>query len=225
MRNALVTLSVGQHGADCLAISEPLLREWAARMACEFIVIRRESSPFPVGEKFRVRDVVREFDRTVYADADMIPDPKRCAGLLDLVPADCIGAFDDWPNLKRPVDWVQREHDHLCDSQNEPRLVVNQCLNSGLLVLSRQHAPFFEPPKLPYPNYHCAEQWWEWVNAKRAGYKVHLLDEIWNYQWWVGQSMPSVAERPDILIRHFAGMKGQDELRAAMMRKAVAELV
>jgi hypothetical protein len=224
MRAALVTLSVGDHGRQMLDVSGPILYRWAAKLGASFHAIRVETSPFPCGEKFAVREYVERFDRVLYVDADVIPDVARVPNLFHLVPEQLIGAHDDYPRLKT-TDWVQVEHDRLCDSQGVPRIAADHAYNSGLVVLSKRHAKFFEPPAKPYQYDWCAEQWWEYINAVRYGLEFYSLDSRLNWQWWFAGQMPSRKQRPDILVRHFAGMSNlstKDE-RIRLMRAAAAE--
>lgn len=229
MKRAVVTMAVGRAGRDMLAISGPLLKRWAARIGAKFHSFDVRHSDYPCGEKFRYRGAVEHYDRTACIDADVILDPDTCPDIFEAVPPDSIGAHDDGPQIVKSrgeLTWVQSETDAVCDSQGVPRFVVDHVWNSGIVVLSREHARFFEQPEKPYPAYHCSEQWWEWVNATRYGLKVTALPGVWNYQWWFDRRMPSAAQRPDIHIRHFAGMQPSNgsshaERIRAMKRAAV----
>lgn len=219
MKTAVVTLSVGQYGRDMLEISGPLLRAYADRIGAKFHVFRVAESKFPCGEKFRVRDAVEHYDRTIYLDADVVFDPATCPNLFDVVPPGYLAGHDDAhpDGHPRPVpSWVQHETDLLCDSQGIPRFKVRHVYNSGVLVLDREHSRFFEPPPKPFPKAHCMEQWWTWRNVETYGFHVFSLPPELNYQWWVHRRMPSFAERPDLHIRHYSGMPDPAERLAAM---------
>lgn len=226
MKTAVVTLSVGQYGRDMLAISGPLLRAYADRIGAKFHVFQVGASAFPCGEKFRVRDAVAHYDRTIYLDADIILDPAHCPDLFAVVPPGHVAGHDDAhpDGHPRPVPgWVQNETDLLCDSQGIDRFTVRHVYNSGVLVLDREHARFFEPPPLPFPRLHCMEQWWTWRNVVKYGFRTFALPPELNHQWWIHRRMPTLAERPDIHIRHYAGMPDASE-RLAIMRAAREEL-
>jgi hypothetical protein len=224
---AVVTLSVGQHGRDLMKISEPLLSRYAERIGARFHVFQVRESDFPCGEKFRYRPAVDHYDRTLCIDADVVLDPERCPDIFQEFPPDRLAAHNDGPWILRnsSFDWIQRETDELCDSQGVERKVVDAAFNSGIVLLSRQHSKFFEQPTLPYPAYHCAEQWWEWLNVQRYQIPVQSLPETWNYQWWFEQRMPSPNDRPDVHIRHYAGMKDRAEERLALMRRHADEIL
>jgi hypothetical protein len=226
---------VGQHGEDLLAISGPLFRRYAERIGARYHVFRVAESQFPCGEKFRVRGAVEHYDRVIYLDADIVLDPATCPDLFSIVSRETIGTHDDllWSRVNRSpernaefVDWAQGEHDQVCDSQGIPRVTVSRMLNSGVLVLSREHAGFFDSPPRPLPKLHCAEQWWCWLNAHRYQFPLTLLHETFNYQWWFHERMPSPTERRDIHIRHYAGQWWfrSVEDRLETMRQHVREL-
>jgi hypothetical protein len=223
---ALVTLSVGQHGEEMLAISGPLLQQYAERIGARFHVFRVAESPYPCGEKFRFRGAVEHYDRTLCIDADVVLDPARCPDIYSEFSGDRLAAHDDGPWIRRNsnFDWIQRETDELCDSQGIERYTVQTAYNSGIVLLSRAHSRFFEQPRFLYPGRHCCEQWWEWINVQRYQIPIQLLPEEWNYQWWFQSRMPSFAERPDVHIRHYAGMQGCRDERLALMREHAREI-
>lgn len=227
MKTAVATLSVGDQGREMLEISGPLLKAYADRIGARYHVFRVAESEFPCGEKFRVRDAVAHYDRTIFLDADVIVSPN-CPSLFDVVPPGHVSAHDDAVVGARHgvLASAQRESDILCDSQGRARRKVDKCYNSGVLVLDREHAGFFDPPTKPFPHSHCMEQWWEWLNVLEYGYKTFDLPSVFNYQWWYDRRMPSIRERPDVMIRHFSGMSFSSDHanRLAAMRGAVRDI-
>jgi len=224
MKTAVCTLAVGKVGDGLLSVSGPVLAKYADRIGAKLYVYRIPESDYACGEKFRVQPVVASHDRTIYLDADIYFDPDKMPSLFDVVPIGHLGGHDDlsFGNQKvAPGGWIQNEHDALCDSQGWPRRKIERAYNSGVLVLDREHAGFFDQPTKPYPKYHCSEQWAEWLNVLRYGYKTFDLPSIYNWQWWFESRMPSLQERPDIHIRHWAGMGNlvTQEARLEEMRK------
>lgn len=224
MKTAVCTLAVGKVGDGLLSVSGPMLAKYADRIGAKLYVYRIPESDYACGEKFRARPVVASHDRTIYFDIDIMFDPYTLPSLFDVVPVGHLGGHDDVPYVKRygaSSQWIQQEHDAICDSQGWPKVAITKAYNSGVIVLDREHAGFFDQPTKPYPLYHCSEQWAEWLNVIRYGYKTFDLPSIYNWQWWFEHRMPSLKERPDIQIRHWAGMGNlvTQEARLEEMRR------
>lgn len=205
-----------------LAISGPQMARYAERIGADFHVIHVEESDFPCGEKFRILPIVQGYDRTLFIDGDVLVE-EDCPSLFDVVPKGFIGAHDDGRVGGEPLlNWAQAETNELTDSQGVPRIKVEKAYNSGIIVCDREHAKFWEQPQKPYPRKHCMEQWWEWVTVVRYGIPHVDLPPVYNYQWWFDRRMPTREERPDIKVRHFAGMTCMGhtaEEREALMRQ------
>lgn len=230
MSVAFVTLAVGTRGRELLAISGPSLRDWAKSLRATFHVIDRAPAGYPLAGKFHLSRIVAKFDRTLFVDADVIPNVAAMPNILDLVPADAVAMHDDLPHVAE-TGWANDLFGRLADSQGWNWTgPARQMLNTGVIVASRQHAELFAPPKRSFPAEHCSEQFLIQLAIERAGVRTHALDSRWNFQWWFKRSMPSLAERPDLFVRHFAGtsqpqvFKTTHRDRLRMMRSAVREL-
>lgn len=230
MTVAFATLAVGKRGRELLDISGPLLREWAKQLGAAFHVIDRAPAGYPLAGKFHLARIVAKFDRTVFVDADVVPSLAEMPSILDAVPADAVGMHDD---LSRIPDhqWADELFARLAESQGwDWKPPIRRMWNTGVIVASRQHAELFTPPRKAFPAEHCSEQFLIQLAIERAGVQTFALDERWNYQWWFARSMPALAERPDLYIRHFAGasqplhFRSTHRDRLRMMRAAVREL-
>src|SRR5262249_17743088 len=137
-----------------------LMRRYAERIGADFHMIRVEESPYPLGEKFRIGTLLDSWERVLYLDADVILG-RACPDLFTLVPPDKVGIFDDLPDVKRlsGSSWLAEQYRELALSQG---WVIpegfDSCLNSGVIVVGRDHRGMFTPPDEPYPAYHCGEQ-------------------------------------------------------------------
>lgn len=230
MTIALVTLAVGPKGRELLDISGPLLRRWAAKLGASFTVIDRAPDGYPLAGKFHLCRIVARHDRTVFVDADTIPNVDAMPSILDAVPVDSVGMHDDLPK----VGDRQWAHDLYKLLHKEQGFGLDCSMaamwNTGVIVASRQHADAFRPPAKAFTGHHCSEQFLIQIALERAGVPMHRLDAKWNYQWWFRRSMPTLLERPDLYVRHFAGTSQPQTFgvthtqRLAMMRAASAEL-
>lgn len=230
MSIGFATLAVGSKGRELLDVSGPLLREWAKSLGASFHVIDQAPADYALAGKFHLSRIVARHDRTLFVDADVIPDLAAMPDILATVPEAAVGMHDDLPLLRSPT-WAEGLFRRLAESQgwswSGP---LARVWNTGVIVASRRHAELFTPPRRSFPAEHCSEQFLIQLAIERAGVPVHALDKRLNWQWWPRRRMPGRRERPDIAVRHFAGTSQpaafqtthRDRLR--MMRAAVAEL-
>jgi len=108
MKKAVVTLGV--HVPDLLLISEPLLRAYAQKVDADFIKIENKVMdkliiyPFPCFEKFQMKDMLDNYERIIYLDADILVQ-KDTPNLFDIVPETEVGGvYDNFKNEPSEVD-------------------------------------------------------------------------------------------------------------------------
>lgn len=216
-RYALVTLATGEHGRELLKVSGPGLRRYAREIGCDFHAISGPPGPFPLARKWEVVRYMERYERVVWIDADVVLAPDT-PSLLEYVPRGSIGIHSDWPWLTNR-EWVLAECRALCESQGYDASAVREVAwNTGVWVADREHLPVFAPPRLPYPRFHCVEQWHEQLRMAQLGVRVHLLPSQFNWQWWV-QSREMVEPVAGTYVYHYAGLIGQPEERLRQMRE------
>jgi hypothetical protein len=230
MSRALVTLAVGDHGQRVWGITRDRITAYARWLRADLHVIDGGPSAYPLAGKFRLREIVRGYDRTLFLDADCVP-VHDAEDIFAAVPADRLGIHDDGPFNEG--DWFRELAAKLCESQGwESQPWDGRVYNTGVIVMSRHHAEIFDDLRLPrlkpYPVHHCSEQTLFQLVIERRGVPLHLLDTRWNQQWWFKRRMPSLYERPAVQIRHWAGagqidFKRTREQLYAELEAAVAE--
>jgi hypothetical protein len=227
---AFATLAAGPKGRELLDISGHLLREWAGKLGAVFHVIDQAPAGYPLAGKFHLSRIIAKFDRTVFVDADVIPDLAVMPDILAAMSEAEIAMHDDLPLLGNTA-WAEMLFARLADSQGWTWAgPVRHVWNTGVIVASRRHAELFAPPRRAFPAEHCSEQFLIQLAIERAGISVRPLDKRLNWQWWVRRRMPSRKERPDIAVRHFAGtsqpqtFKTSHKDRMRLMHAAVADL-
>jgi len=217
----LLSAAVGANGKKWLEITRPLMETYAAKCGAVFEVITDGDESYPLGEKWRIAEYLGRYDRVVFLDADVVVAPDA-PDLFNTVPSTHVGVRDDWPwmcvdvgvNVTRA--WMDLEVRAIRKAANRPGPLVSTCYNTGVLVLSSQHAGLFDPPKVPLPKFHCTEQ--HWFNLNVLDQQPAVYELPWELHWH--PFIDRKRERTEgVKVWHFAG----EADRAELLRRKVAE--
>lgn len=180
--NLLITVATGK-ALEHWSIVRPSFEHYARRINADLIAIVNAREAWWGYEKFRIQQFVPLYERTIFADCDIVITP-RCEDLISLVPPHRVGIHDDWKKLPTH-SWMEQELRDVCESQKWKPIRRGVCANSGLVVCSRHHR-VWQPPAYPLPiQHHCAEQFYVEQNILRRGYEVQWLPTAMNTQWWM----------------------------------------
>lgn len=207
----VVTLATGHQANDVLNVSRPSLAAYAARCNADYIELRGTTEPWWGLEKFRVRNLAKAFERTLFLDCDVIIR-ENCPDLFALVPETQIGMHDDWPHLMG-VEWLRAERKSVFDSQAIDGIYPEAAMNTGVVMVSRQHADIWTRPRDPFPTSHCAEQ--IWIEFLASEYPVFKLPTEFNCQWWMGDFEQ---RKPSSHVIHWANCRSKaDSMRGFLL--------
>jgi len=154
--------------------------------------------------KIRVGSMAAQYDQTLFVDVDCIITDK-CRDLFQY-PGTAI--VDDWSVLtnKHSTLWIHPEVSMVAKSQGlEPPDYWERCLNTGVVLCSRESNPWVMP-KYKLPHNHCGEQFWVDLNID----DFVSLPETCNWQWWRGSDF--WRGLPDAEVIHLAGCPSQERL-------------
>lgn len=213
-RRAVVTVAAGERGAALLSISGGMMREYAARVGAEFVVSTWPGNPaFGMTSKFALGPIFAAFDECLYADADVLLTATT-ADLFALRrdPRAVLG-YNDLPHVLMHAPEFPTEYQRVRESQKMPRAPIPWYLNTGLVVVSREHAPHIAPPSHPIPTVHCAEQHVWVARMYESGCPVEFMGDDHHHQWWIQGTM---RDAPPWAALHFSGM-GDDRRRLTEM--------
>jgi len=186
---AVVTIATGDEAKRLLAVSEPYMRHFAARVGADFHVLDWPGHPaWPMSAKFGIARVLDHYERVAYVDADVLLRP-HCLNLFDLCEPDEFGAVDELP-FHRAQPQHRREQSYLLFRKRMgfAGVPLPWYLNCGVMVIPRTCKRLLLPPERPMPKDHCAEQ--DHTNAQvldaylRHEIRVRLLDRRANWQSW-----------------------------------------
>lgn len=92
--NLVLTIAIGSLYQEMAGITHQSIIRYAAKIGAEFKVITDQKHLSPHWEKFRVYDLLNEYERIAYIDTDTLILPD-CPDLFKIVPKDMIGAFNE----------------------------------------------------------------------------------------------------------------------------------
>ncbi len=95
-------------------------------------------------EKFRVLEFARQYERTLYIDADVILR-ESAPDLFELVPRGYVAMHDDWPHLPS-YDWLWSERAAILGSQGRPMDRMETAWNTGIVLCDRDQADIWQHP-------------------------------------------------------------------------------
>jgi hypothetical protein len=213
----VASCAVGPVGRSWLAVTGPLFERYAARVGARYEVLTGpDADPYPLRHKFKLAELLDRYDRVVYLDADVVLGPD-CPDLFAEVPETHVGALDEWPWLGRPA-WVQAEVEAVAAAAGlPPPGPLARYFNTGVLVLSAAHRGAVEPPPVPIPHLHCAEQ--HHVNLRLAALGLPTWPLPLRLHWhpWAD---PARAHTAGVQVWHFAA----EPDRPAKLAAKAAEL-
>lgn len=220
-KRLVLTAGVGARGREWLEITRPLMEKYALRCDAAFAAITDGDEDYPLGEKWRIAEYLGWYDRVVFLDADVVVAPDA-PDLFDVVPNTHVGVRDDWPwlcveagvNVTRA--WMDPEVRAIRKAANRPGPLLSTVYNTGVLVLSSQHAGLFDPPEVPLPKFHCTEQ--HWFNLNVLDQQPAVYELPWELHWhpFIDRKRERTA---GVKVWHFAG----EPDRAELLRRKVAE--
>lgn len=207
---AVVTVAAGRHAEDCRKITRERMRSYADRIGADFVELSGDMYPdYPMMNKFRLYNVAKKYDRTLYLDVDVLVT-RDTPNIFCEVAAQSVGLYDEHRDTFRSWDWAQIQTDKVAHSQNMKVLPLRWSANGGVIVLPKSRANVYRPPARPMPTHWCSDQQLLTLRVAESG-PVHLLSHHWN----------CIRNAPDWKYRwkeswmlHFNELTGDDRLRA-----------
>ena len=206
-KRAIVTLVIGDKARSMLDIGFDLLTNYADKTHSRLVVINEEKiklEGFPNLEKFQIVEILDNYDRVLYLDADILIHPN-CPDIFDVVSNNSFGAVTDntdnvWGNLNR--------YDEMINVQRSLGYIkwYSGYFNTGVMLLSKEHKGIFDNPsdRLKFES-QFSDQTLLNYNFVKYGYKFYCLDKKFN-----GMEINSFSSRMEpqnktkAYIMHFA---------------------
>jgi lipopolysaccharide biosynthesis glycosyltransferase len=177
MKLAVVTLVLGDRFKELAKVTHPSLQSYAGRIGADFVVITDQRiSKFPHFEKFRLYDILAEYNRVIFLDTDTIVR-HDCPNLFDIVPQDRVGMYGEGFMANEQEQAVHRRvmEQSLHEYYNAPPPAEwnREFYNTGVIVASQCHKDLFIPPPKELPL-----DYWDqaFMNARLTMEKIKVFD-------------------------------------------------
>jgi hypothetical protein len=206
-QRAIVTVANGTQFVELLKLTRPAMRAYADRVGADLIDLDNDTEDWGFMEKFRTFHFARQYEQTLFVDADCIITDK-CPDLFKMYEHADIVAHDDWSFLYK-TDWLERERNTVAQRSGLAIEHTAQCLNSGVVLVNQSAADVWNRPLVDIGTSHCAEQIYlehNIANAVASGASFANLDSRANWQWWFSTHHEDRFEAglDDAWIVHFA---------------------
>ena len=180
-RRLVITIATGK-AREWLRVTQGPMEAYAKKCGADFVILQNTTQGWWGLEKFRVHEFAKQYDQTLFIDADVLVTQQA----------------DDWWRTTFPVyiheetdylpssDWLQAAWSLVMQCRDEPPVeyMYGRSLNSGVVLCSREGAAVWTPPKLPIPITHVSEQINVTANLKHTEYQFGFLPSSCNLQVW-----------------------------------------
>lgn len=150
-RNLLLTISIGDFYERLSDLTHPTFINYAQKINADFLCIdgKKVSQTTPHWEKFQIYDLLKQYDRILYVDTDIIIR-EDTPNLFDEVPYFELGIFDEAPYTEnRHISFQQACHSYGILPENWD----GKYYNTGVMVISRPHKDLFKKPEKEIMNF------------------------------------------------------------------------
>ncbi len=217
---ALVTWVAGEAAYRWFSVTGPAMERYARRVGADLVVIEGfAGQPYPLINKFRVRQVITQYGYEVvlFVDVDALIR-ENCANLFEIVPPGFVGILDETPfkdewmlvDYRREATSLLMSQGHEANYESLP-----SPKNSGLYVMPCTESDALTAFERPFPlcsrNGATVEQTWFTLNLHRQESPLHPLTHPDQHWLWYADQEEDDADCAMVL--HFSGLRDLGDLR------------
>jgi ADP-heptose:LPS heptosyltransferase len=201
MKNAVVTIAMGENFQSIARMTHPSLRKYAERIRADFVVIDQQkvSQTSPHFEKFQIYDLLNRYERIIYIDTDVIVRDD-CPNLFDVVKPEEMGAFDEGAIMDRTKAMAEIAQAY----EESLKEWKGKYYNTGVMVISRVHKELFRKPEKEIWNFY--EQ--SYLNLKILRLQIRMHDLHYRFNRMNCMDQKTGEHRLKSYIVHYAGVLG-----------------
>lgn len=178
MKNAVVSLVIGDDWKKVADVSFPTFKAYASRVGADFISISESlfCPAMPGWEKLQLGKILDTHERVVFIDADAIVRSDT-PNLFNLVPVGSVGGF-------RPTSaWWGANGKYFYEHHSKQFGVPTPAndgsyINTGVMVLDQTHRPILVAPPC-FPNSGNYEE--PWINIQIQTQRIPVTELSWHY--------------------------------------------
>jgi lipopolysaccharide biosynthesis glycosyltransferase len=219
LRYAVVSLRVP--GADWIRLTEASMERYAGRFGLEVVHLEERDLNLEVLrwrrrhrnlhlEKFQLFNLLEDYDRILYVDADVLIHPEA-PNVFDIVPEAYLGVVNEQLGEeapKREQEWGRMQR-RLGKLEREP----GRYFNAGVLVVSRAHRELFAYSKRKFAAGRWPDQNTLNYYARQLGLPIRWLGPEWNCMPVFGERFQDPDQRRMSWFLHYAGEAAKAALR------------
>jgi len=203
MKKAIVTVVNGEKFDEIWKRTEHFFVRYAEKCDAELIVLHGVDGinyPSPHWIKFSLHQLLKEFDRIAFIDADIIIRDD-CPSLFDVVPEDSFGIFNEGEFCQRAICIHEVRKVYSVDIKNWNG---SDYYNTGVMVMSKEHRFLFKITEEIKPLRNAfGEQ--TYLNMKIMANNVKLFNLPFKYNRMSIMDRITGMTRLDSYIIHYAG--------------------
>lgn len=200
-KNLIITVASGKEYENILKLTGRIFRKYAKKCNADYIQLTGTTQEFGYFEKFRIYPFVKQYNRTLFLDADLIV-LDDAPNLFDVVPEDSIGIHCDYQSVYNNGDGVN--HLTVFDSwklntakslfspaevNRYLQLSDKKLFNSGVVLCPREYADIWMGIYKPCIKNFLVEQYTVEMRMLLHNYKIFELEDAWNMQVWMPNSV------------------------------------
>jgi hypothetical protein len=214
-RRLVITVATGK-AREWLRYTEGPMRAYAEACGADFVALKNTTQGWWGLEKFRVHAFAKQYEETLYLDADVLVTESADESIFQTQAS--VSIHDEFDYLPA-TSWVEASVLAVSDCigyRPSSRLFI-QSLNSGVVHCKQHGADVWKPPTLPIPTGHVSEQTLVGINFHRMQVAKRMLSPQKNCQVWNREFNRIL---PDAHFVHASGEPKKTEL----LRRLVEQL-
>jgi hypothetical protein len=181
-RRLVITIATGK-GREWLKVTGDSMQAYAARVGADFVALQNTTQGWWGLEKFRVHEFAKQYEETLYLDADILVTEAADESIFQTEAS--VSIHDEYSYLPSTA-WVEASVKLVssCLDYTPKDRQFLRSLNSGVVHCKRSGADVWMPPKLPIPTSHVAEQTVVGLNFDRLQVAKRMFSRLRNAQCW-----------------------------------------
>ena len=213
-RRLVITVATGK-AREWLRYTEGPMRAYAEACGADFVVLKNTTQGWWGLEKFRVHQFAKQYEETLYLDADVLVTESADESIFQTQAS--VSIHDEFDYLPAK-SWVEASVLAVSDCigyRPSSRLFI-QSLNSGVVHCKQHGADVWKPPTLPIPTGHVSEQTLVGINFHRMQVAKRILAPQKNCQVWNREFNRIL---PDAHFVHASGEPKKTELLRSLVEQ------
>jgi hypothetical protein len=213
-RRLVITVATGK-AREWLRYTEGPMRAYAEACGADFVALKNTTQGWWGLEKFRVHAFAKQYEETLYLDADVLVTESADESIFQTQAS--VSIHDEF-NYLPATSWVEasvKSVSSCIDYRPVSRLFI-QSLNSGVVHCKQHGADVWKPPTLPIPTGHVSEQTLVGINFHRMQVAKRILSPRKNCQVW-NRSFNRIL--PDAHFVHASGELKKTELLRSLVEQ------